>query len=100
MSPETGRGYTPKFCNHFPLPDSSNCKAGNPDMDQAVLDSRAQDQQLIDEQVVERVLAGDTSLFEVIMRRYNQRLYRAARAITRSDSEAEDVLQDAYVRAF
>jgi len=69
-------------------------------MDQAVLDARAQDQQLTDEQVVERVLAGDTSLFEVIMRRYNQRLYRAARAITRSDSEAEDVLQDTYVRAF
>jgi RNA polymerase sigma-70 factor (ECF subfamily) len=69
-------------------------------MDQAVLDARSQDQQLTDEQVVERVLAGETSLFEVIMRRYNQRLYRAARAITRSDSEAEDVLQDAYVRAF
>jgi RNA polymerase sigma-70 factor (ECF subfamily) len=69
-------------------------------MDQALLHARTQDQQLTDEQVVERVLAGDTSLFEVIMRRYNQRLYRAARAITRSDSEAEDVLQDAYVRAF
>src|SRR5947209_11441697 len=73
-------------------------------MNQAVLDTRARnrnnDQQLTDEQIVERVLAGDTSLFEVIMRRYNQRLYRAARAITRSDSEAEDVLQDAYVRAF
>src|SRR5947209_14412523 len=73
-------------------------------MNQAVLDTRARnrnnDQQLTDEQVVERVLAGDSSLFEVIMRRYNQRLYRAARAITRSDSEAEDVLQDAYVRAF
>src|SRR3954467_6068492 len=69
-------------------------------MNQAVLDSRNNDQQLTDEEVVERVLAGDSSLFEVIMRRYNQRLYRAARAITRSDSEAEDVLQDAYVRAF
>src|SRR5256885_16672142 len=71
-------------------------------MEQALLDARARsnDQQLTDEQVVERVLAGDSSLFEVIMRRYNQRLYRAARAITRSDSEAEDVLQDAYVSAF
>ena len=68
-------------------------------MDQAILE-RAQDRQLTDEQVVERVLAGETSLFEVIMRRHNQRLYRAARAITRSDSEAEDILQDAYVRAF
>jgi len=34
------------------------------------------------------------------MRRHNQRLYRAARAILRDDSEAEDVLQDTYVRAY
>src|SRR5215467_2398088 len=34
------------------------------------------------------------------MRRYNQRLYRVARAILRNDSEAEDVIQDAYVRAY
>ena len=34
------------------------------------------------------------------MRRYNQRLYRVARAIVRDDSEAEDVMQDAYVRAY
>lgn len=68
-------------------------------MESALTDVSLQ-QQLTDEQVVERVLAGENSLFEVIMRRYNQRLYRAARAITRSDSEAEDVLQDAYVRAF
>jgi RNA polymerase sigma-70 factor (ECF subfamily) len=53
-----------------------------------------------DEDVVARVLAGETALFEVIMRRYNQRLYRAARAITRSDSQAEDILQAAYVRAY
>ncbi len=53
-----------------------------------------------DEEVVERVLAGETALFEVIMRRYNQRLYRAARAILRDDSQAEDVLQAAYVKAY
>ena len=34
------------------------------------------------------------------MRRYNQRLYRPARAILRDDAEAKDVMQDAYVRAF
>jgi RNA polymerase sigma-70 factor (ECF subfamily) len=34
------------------------------------------------------------------MRRYNQRLYRIARAILHSDAEAEDVMQDAYVRAY
>ncbi len=53
-----------------------------------------------DEQVVARVREGDTALFEIIMRRYNQRLYRVARAILRDDAEAEDVMQDTYVRAF
>jgi RNA polymerase sigma-70 factor (ECF subfamily) len=55
---------------------------------------------LSDEEVVERVLAGDTALYEVVMRRYNTRLYRVARSILRNDGEAEDVMQDAYVRAF
>ena len=53
-----------------------------------------------DEEVVRRVLEGDTGLFEVVMRRYNQRLYRVSRAILRDDAEAEDVMQDAYVRAY
>lgn len=53
-----------------------------------------------DEEVVKRVVAGDTSLFEILMRRYNQRLFRVARAILADDAEAEDVMQDAYVRAF
>ena len=55
---------------------------------------------LSDEQIVERVLAGETALYEVVMRRYNTRVYRVARAILKNDSEAEDVMQDAYVRAF
>ena len=55
---------------------------------------------LSDEEVVRRILQGETALFELIMRRYNQRLYRVARAILRDDSEAEDVVQDAYVRAY
>jgi len=53
-----------------------------------------------DEEVVRRVLEGETALYEIIMRRYNQRLYRVARAILRSDTDAEDVMQDAYVRAY
>ncbi len=55
---------------------------------------------LTDEEVVHRVLAGETALYEVLMRRYNTRLYRVARAILKNDGEAEDVMQDAYVRAF
>ena len=55
---------------------------------------------LTDEQVVVRVLAGETALFEVLMRRHNQRLFRTARAIVRDAAEAEDVTQETYVRAF
>ena len=55
---------------------------------------------LPDEQIVQRVLAGETALYEILMRRYNTRLYRVARAILKNDGEAEDVMQDAYVRAF
>lgn len=53
-----------------------------------------------DEEVVERVLAGEKALFEIIMRRYNQRLYRVSRSILGNDTEAEDVMQDTYVRAY
>jgi len=55
---------------------------------------------LSDEEVVTRVLAGETGMFEIVMRRHNQRLYRVAHAILRNDGEAEDVMQDAYVRAY
>jgi len=53
-----------------------------------------------DEEIVDRIRGGETALYEIIMRRYNQRLYRVARAILRDDGEAEDVMQDAYVRAY
>jgi len=55
---------------------------------------------LSDAEVVRRVRAGDRALFEVLMRRHNQRIYRAARAIVRDESEVEDVMQQAYINAF
>jgi RNA polymerase sigma-70 factor (ECF subfamily) len=55
---------------------------------------------LSDEEVVRRVRAGETALFEVLMRRYNQRVFRVARSILREDAEAEDVMQQAYVNAY
>ena len=61
---------------------------------------RARSESWSDEEIVDRVKAGDSVLYEIIMRRYNQRLYRVARAILRDDAEAEDVMQDAYVRAY
>src|SRR5512145_642320 len=55
---------------------------------------------LSDEEVIARVLSGEVALFEMIMRRYNQRLFRTLRAFVPDDAEAEDVLQEAYVRAY
>ena len=55
---------------------------------------------LSDEQIVQKVLTGQAALFEVVMRCHNERVYRAARAIVRDDSEAEDVMQQAYVNAY
>lgn len=56
--------------------------------------------ELSDEEVVQRVLAGETELFEILMRRYNQRLYRVARGFVRDGAEAEDIAQEAYVSAY
>jgi RNA polymerase sigma-70 factor, ECF subfamily len=55
---------------------------------------------MTDSEVVQRVLDGDSALFETLMRRHNQRIYRAVRAVLRSDDEAEDVLQQAYLNAY
>src|SRR5215471_9417360 len=57
-------------------------------------------QTLSDEQIVAQVVGGHTALFEVLMRRHNERTYRAARAIVRDEREAEDVMQQAYVNAY
>lgn len=61
---------------------------------------RAAVAELEDRDIIARVVAGDHAAFEVLVRRYNQRLYRAARAITRSDADAEDVLQQAWLGVF
>jgi RNA polymerase sigma-70 factor (ECF subfamily) len=53
-----------------------------------------------DARVAGRVAAGDHAAFHALMRRYNRRLYRLARATLRDDAEAEDALQDAYVLAY
>lgn len=55
---------------------------------------------LADAGLITRVRAGDPAGFEMIMRRHNQRLYRLARGILRDGSEAEDVVQEAYVRSY
>lgn len=57
-------------------------------------------EQLTDEDVVERIRSGDAALFEILMRRYNQRVYRAVRAVMGADDDVEDVMQQAYLNAY
>jgi RNA polymerase sigma-70 factor (ECF subfamily) len=55
---------------------------------------------LSDDEIVQRVLAGDTGLFELLIRRHDQRVYRLARAIVRNEADADDITQETYLRAF
>jgi len=53
-----------------------------------------------DDELVARIVAGDAALFEILMRRHNQRIYRAVRAVLRTDDDVEDVMQQAYLNAY
>jgi RNA polymerase sigma-70 factor, ECF subfamily len=55
---------------------------------------------LTDEDLVRLALERNGAAFRMIIQKYNRRLYRIARSVLRSDSEAEDALQDGYLRAF
>ncbi len=50
--------------------------------------------------MIERVRAGEVQLFELLMRRHNERVYRAVRSILRDEAESEDAMQSAYLHAF
>ena len=53
-----------------------------------------------DEELISRILNGETGLYEQIMRKYNQRMYRICMGIIHNDNEAEDVMQNAYIKAY
>ena len=53
-----------------------------------------------DAEIARRIVLGDRNAFELLMRRYNQTLYRTARSILRDDAEAEDAVQEAYMLAY
>jgi len=57
-------------------------------------------QQLNDNAVVKRVVAGEKELFEILMRRYNQMLYRVVRGYLKDEDDVQDVMQTAYLKAF
>ena len=53
-----------------------------------------------DDELLTRARRRDDDAIRLLTRRYNQRLFRIARGIVRNDAEAEDVVQETYVRAF
>ncbi len=55
---------------------------------------------LTDAEVVQRVLAGEQALFEVLLRRHDRRVYRTIRAILRDEDEVEDAMQQAWIQAY
>src|SRR5436305_1787268 len=56
--------------------------------------------QLSDEEIISRILAGEQRLYELIIRRYNARLYRVCMSVTNNDSIAEDIMQVTYIKAY
>lgn len=55
----------------------------------------------IDEgQVIRRILAGEKELYEILVRRNNQKLYRIVRSYIKDREEIEDIMQDSYIKAF
>jgi RNA polymerase sigma-70 factor (ECF subfamily) len=62
--------------------------------------ARAGDPGLADDEIVARVRAGEVALYELLVRRHNRAVYRAARALLRDDAEAEDAAQEAWVSAY
>jgi RNA polymerase sigma-70 factor (ECF subfamily) len=55
---------------------------------------------LSDEQIVERILQGEKQLYEKLMRKYDQRLFRIGRSIINDESEVKDIMQNTYLNAY
>lgn len=53
-----------------------------------------------DFELISQARSGERRAFEMLVRRHNQRLFRAARAVTRADADAEDALQQAWLQIF
>jgi RNA polymerase sigma factor (sigma-70 family) len=53
-----------------------------------------------DEEIIEKILRGETMLFEVLIRRYNSLLYKIARSCGFNHHDAEDLMQECHIAAF
>ncbi len=62
--------------------------------------SQMRSEQLPDDEMIARILAGEQRMFEPLMRKYNQRLYRIGMSVLENEAEAEDAMQATYISAY
>lgn len=62
--------------------------------------NRLSSSKLDDHTIVRRIIAGEKALFEIILRRYNQTLYRVIRGYLSDSAEIQDAMQNAYLKAY
>lgn len=67
----------------------------SPDLNDVIPDA-----EISDSDIIEKVLNGNKNFYEVIMRRYNQRLFRISRSYINDEDEVQDILQESYVKAY
>lgn len=58
------------------------------------------EKQLTEAAIIEKILEGEIQLFEILMRRYNELLYRTIRSYLLVEKDVEDTMQDTYIKAF
>src|SRR5699024_10030554 len=57
-------------------------------------------EKLSEEEVIQRVVAGEKLLYEIIIRRYNPYLYKVGRSYNYNHEDTEDLMQDTFVMAY
>jgi RNA polymerase sigma-70 factor, ECF subfamily len=65
----------------------------------ALDDSRLRDEEELEWRVIKRVVAGETDAYGILAERYQQRIYRLAQHLVQNHMEAEDIVQEAHLRA-
>ncbi len=55
---------------------------------------------IVEEDVIKRILSGEKELYEILVRRNNQKLYRVVRSYLKEEAEIEDIMQNSYINAF
>jgi RNA polymerase sigma-70 factor (ECF subfamily) len=67
---------------------------------EAIKSNTINDHKLKEETVIKRILSGEKELYEILVRRNNQKLYRVIRSYLKDEAEIEDVMQNSYIKAY